>query len=102
MWDAKTRCAASEIAICRRNRSFGTHSGRKQNRLCEFLVRHLVSLLHVAASDETRRRVEHDLHDGTQQRLVSLGLAVRAAEANLPAEPDDLRAPSCQASRQDW
>jgi len=66
------------------------------------LVRHLVSLLHVAASDETRRRVEHDLHDGTQQRLVSLGLAVRAAEANLPAEPDDLRAPSCQASRQDW
>ncbi|MEN3310689.1 MAG: hypothetical protein V7645_18, partial [Actinomycetota bacterium] len=34
----------------------------------------------VAASDETRRRIERDLHDGTQQRLVSLGLAVRAAE----------------------
>src|SRR5262249_22609023 len=29
----------------------------------------------VAASDETRRRIERDLHDGTQQRLVSLGLA---------------------------
>src|SRR5262249_58578229 len=28
---------------------------------------------------------------GTQQRLVSLGLAVRAAEANLPPERDDLR-----------
>src|SRR4029077_294296 len=25
----------------------------------------------VAASDETRRRIERDLHDGTQQRLVS-------------------------------
>jgi signal transduction histidine kinase len=46
----------------------------------------------VAASDETRRRIERNLHDGTQQRLVSLGLAVRAAEANLPSERDDLRA----------
>src|SRR6266511_1194231 len=46
----------------------------------------------VAASDETRRRIERDLHDGTQQRLVSLGLAVRAAEANLPPERDDIRA----------
>ena len=46
----------------------------------------------VAASDETRRRIERDLHDGTQQRLVSLGLALRTAEANLPPERDDLRA----------
>jgi PAS domain S-box-containing protein len=46
----------------------------------------------VAASDATRRRIERNLHDGTQQRLVSLGLAVRAAEANLPPERDDLRA----------
>jgi signal transduction histidine kinase len=45
----------------------------------------------VAASDQTRRRIERNLHDGTQQRLVSLGLAVRAAEASLPAEHDDLR-----------
>ena len=46
----------------------------------------------VAASDEARRRIERDLHDGTQQRLVSLGLAARAAEANVPADRDDLRA----------
>jgi len=46
----------------------------------------------VAASDETRRRIERNLHDGTQQRLVTLGLAVRAAEANLPPERDDLHA----------
>jgi GAF domain-containing protein len=45
----------------------------------------------VAASDETRRRIERDLHDGTQQRLVSLGLAARAAQANLPPDRDDLR-----------
>jgi signal transduction histidine kinase len=32
----------------------------------------------VAAADEARRRIERDLHDGTQQRLVSLMLARRA------------------------
>jgi signal transduction histidine kinase len=46
----------------------------------------------VAASDEARRRIERDLHDGTQQRLVSLGLAVRTAEANAPPDRSDLRA----------
>jgi signal transduction histidine kinase len=38
----------------------------------------------VAAADEARRRVERDLHDGAQQRLVSLGLALRTAEASAP------------------
>src|SRR5918996_2722600 len=45
----------------------------------------------VAASDEARRQIERDLHDGTQQRLVSLGLAVRAAEANVPPDQVELR-----------
>jgi signal transduction histidine kinase len=40
----------------------------------------------VAAADETRRRIERDLHDGTQQRLVSLAIELRAAEARMPAE----------------
>jgi signal transduction histidine kinase len=40
----------------------------------------------VSASDEARRRIERDLHDGTQQRLISIGLAVRAAEADLPPD----------------
>jgi signal transduction histidine kinase len=46
----------------------------------------------VAASDEVRRRIERDLHDGTQQRLVSLGLAARSAEAGVPSDRADLRA----------
>jgi PAS domain S-box-containing protein len=45
-----------------------------------------------AAADEARKRIERDLHDGTQQRLVSLGLALRVAEANVPPELDELRA----------
>jgi signal transduction histidine kinase len=45
----------------------------------------------VAASDDARRRIERDLHDGTQQRLVSLRLAVRAAQSNLPSDLSDLR-----------
>jgi signal transduction histidine kinase len=46
----------------------------------------------VAASDEARRRIERDLHDGTQQRLVSLSLAARTAEADAAAGRGDPRA----------
>jgi len=38
----------------------------------------------VAAADEARRRIERDIHDGAQQRLVSLGLELRAARASMP------------------
>jgi signal transduction histidine kinase len=46
----------------------------------------------VAASDETRRQIERNLHDGAQQRLVSLGIVLRAAEADVPPGLDELRA----------
>jgi signal transduction histidine kinase len=46
----------------------------------------------VAAADETRRRIERDLHDGAQQRLVSLSLSVRGVEAAVPAGWDEMRA----------
>jgi signal transduction histidine kinase len=43
----------------------------------------------VAAADDTRRRVERDLHDGAQQRLVSLVLQLRAAQAAAsPQRPE--------------
>src|SRR5258708_15079430 len=45
----------------------------------------------VAASDAARRRFERDLHDGAQQRLVSLGLQLRTAEASFPSEWQALR-----------
>src|SRR5258708_18588723 len=40
----------------------------------------------VAAADSARRRFERDLHDGAQQRLVSLGLELRTAEDSLRRE----------------
>ena len=45
----------------------------------------------VAAADDARRRLERNLHDGAQQRLVSLGLQLRAAEASVPPELDQLK-----------
>jgi len=38
----------------------------------------------VAAADATRRRIERNLHDGAQQRLVSLALDLRAAQDTAP------------------
>jgi signal transduction histidine kinase len=46
----------------------------------------------VATADETRRRIERDLHDGAQQRLVSLALELRAAQAAVPEEAGELEA----------
>jgi signal transduction histidine kinase len=43
----------------------------------------------VSAGDEERRRLERDLHDGAQQRLLSLGLALQLARGKLGADADD-------------
>ena len=45
----------------------------------------------VTAADETRRRIERDLHDGVQQRIVSLVLAQRTAAAMVPPELHELQ-----------
>jgi signal transduction histidine kinase len=44
----------------------------------------------VAAADEPRRRLERDLHDVIQQRLVSLALRARAAELAAGEAEDEL------------
>jgi PAS domain S-box-containing protein len=44
-----------------------------------------------AAADETRRRIERDLHDGVQQSLVSLGLHLRGTLAEVPPQFSTLR-----------
>ena len=66
----------------------------------------------VAAADTERVRIERDLHDGAQQRLVALALDLRMAERELPPtdtatrtllrgcgrQPPDLASSSCATS----
>jgi signal transduction histidine kinase len=42
-----------------------------------------------AVADDERRRLERDLHDGAQQRLVSIGLALRHAQHELAGHPGE-------------
>ena len=42
----------------------------------------------VKAGDEQRRKLERNLHDGAQQRLVSLALMIRVAKAQLKTDPE--------------
>lgn len=46
----------------------------------------------VAAAEAERRRIERDLHDGLQPRLVSLGVDLSLAEARFDCDPDASRA----------
>src|SRR5262249_55634168 len=40
----------------------------------------------VAAGDEARRRIERNLHDGTQQQLIALGLELQTVRAEVPPD----------------
>jgi signal transduction histidine kinase len=53
----------------------------------------------VAAADETRRRIERDLHDGIQQQLVSLMLELRMAAATEPDQAGELKAQLARTAR---
>ena len=82
--DLRTRMpedAAGEIGAL--ERSFNTMASSLETSRAELAASRARI---VAASDQTRRSIERDLHDGTQQRLVSLGLELRAAELTVPAE----------------
>jgi signal transduction histidine kinase len=45
----------------------------------------------VEAADVERRRLERDLHDGTQQRLVSISMALGLAASKLGSDPEGAR-----------
>jgi signal transduction histidine kinase len=45
----------------------------------------------VEAADAERRRIERDLHDGTQQRLVSIAMSLGLLESKLPERADEAR-----------
>jgi len=43
----------------------------------------------VQAGDEQRRRIERDLHDGAQQRLMALGINLRLLREQIESNPQD-------------
>jgi signal transduction histidine kinase len=45
----------------------------------------------VGATDAERRRIERDLHDGTQQRLVSIAMSLGLLESKLPAQEGEAK-----------
>jgi signal transduction histidine kinase len=53
----------------------------------------------VTAADAARRRIERDLHDGAQQRLVSIALSMRLLQSSLP--PDSEAARELAATRRE-
>ncbi|MFI9200473.1 sensor histidine kinase [Streptomyces sp. NPDC053048] len=54
----------------------------------------------VDAADAERRRIERDLHDGAQQRLVSLAVGLGLAKVTMPDLPDDARKVIDEAHRE--
>jgi PAS domain S-box-containing protein len=54
----------------------------------------------VKAGDEQRRKLERNLHDGAQQRLVSLALTIRLARRQLESAPDAVAASLEGAARE--
>jgi PAS domain S-box-containing protein len=54
----------------------------------------------VKAGDEQRRKLERNLHDGAQQRLVSLALTIRLARRQLETNPDAVSASLEGAARE--
>jgi signal transduction histidine kinase len=54
----------------------------------------------VTAADEERRRIERDLHDGAQQRLVALALELRSAQRQL-GDSDDAEVAALLSSTAD-
>jgi signal transduction histidine kinase len=52
----------------------------------------------VAAFDRARRNLERDLHDGVQQRLVSLALTLRGAQRRVPDGQPELHAALAQTA----
>ena len=56
----------------------------------------------VEATDAERRRIERDLHDGTQQRLVSIAMSLGLLETKLPAQDRRRRGRSCARHARRW
>ena len=79
MWS----CAAADVALERRRLHAELESRVEELAGSRARI--------VEAGDEARRRIERDLHDGAQQRLVSLAIALRLTEDRIKDDPETRR-----------
>ncbi|MFE3939755.1 sensor histidine kinase, partial [Streptomyces goshikiensis] len=79
-----------------------THRGPNRARALERRVEDLAESRAgvLDAADLERRRIERDLHDGAQQRLVSLAMNLGIARATLPDLPPEAKAVIDEAHRE--
>jgi signal transduction histidine kinase len=85
-WVARGVAGADETAA---RALLGPSRGEELALRVESLARSRAEV--VAATDAERRRIERDLHDGTQRRLVSLAMHLGMARANLADAPETVR-----------
>lgn len=76
----------------------GPNRARELERRVEDLAESRADVLD--AADLERRRIERDLHDGAQQRLVSLAMNLGIARATLPGLPPEAKAVIDEAHRE--
>jgi signal transduction histidine kinase len=80
-------------------REFATLAGAAVTAACRRAELAAARVRLVEAADATRRRIERLLHERAQQRLVTVGLGLRVAEAAAPADQDGLRVALANAAR---
>ena len=85
-WVARGVARADEAAA---RALLGPSRGEELALRVEALARSRAEI--VAAADAERRRIERDLHDGAQQRLVSLAMNLGMARASLTDAPEPVR-----------
>jgi signal transduction histidine kinase len=85
-WLARSVAEADEVAA---RALLGPSRGEELAVRVESLARSRAEI--VAATDAERRRIERDLHDGTQRRLVSLAMQLGMARAGLTDAPEPVR-----------
>jgi signal transduction histidine kinase len=95
-------CWGALITAFRAGESFPPETGRRLQAFAE-LVGLAVASAHardelaasrlriVEASDAERRRIERNLHDGAQQRLVALSVGLRLAQSKIGSSPAEAR-----------
>lgn len=87
--------AGAGLALALLHRTLATAvigAGLREAQLSEQVQRsHAQHAGAVRAADVERTRIERDLHDGVQPRLVSVGMTLGLAQAKIDAEPQEAK-----------